>query len=173
MVLLLAYGAGFGHAIHAIFSGYGLKRIGLFSGRTSMQVGGQKAGTPIRMTLDDVDRIRTTVPLVTAITPQAFKDAVFQYETRSYSMSVGGFYPNVVSIRMLDLAEQPELLQLRARLLYSIGWVYDQQGRYDVAIKAHLDSLRLLDHMDFPQQDQAHLRALQIDKGRVLLQRLG
>jgi putative ABC transport system permease protein len=105
VVLLLAYGAGFGHAIHAIFSGYGLKRIGLFSGRTSMQVGGQKAGTPIRMTLDDVDRIRTTVPLVTAITPQAFKDAVFQYETRSYSMSVGGFYPNVVSIRMLDLAE--------------------------------------------------------------------
>src|SRR5436305_1456897 len=105
VVLLLAYGAGFGHAIHAIFSGYGLKRIGVFSGRTSMQVGGQKAGTPIRMTLDDVDRIRTTVPLVTAITPQAFKDAVFQYETRSYSMSVGGFYPNVISIRMLDLPE--------------------------------------------------------------------
>ena len=105
VVLLLAYGAGFGNAIHAIFSGFGLKRIGVFAGRTSLQAGGQKSGTQIRFTLDDVDRIRTMVPLVTAATPQMWKTSVFQFENRSYSMSVGGFYPNVQSIRNLDLAE--------------------------------------------------------------------
>jgi putative ABC transport system permease protein len=105
VVLLLAYGAGFGHAIHAIFSGYGLKRIGVRPGRTSMQVGGQKAGTQIRLTLEDIDRVRTMVPLATAITPQVWKDEVYQYENRSYSMGVGGFYPNVASIRMLDIGE--------------------------------------------------------------------
>src|SRR5689334_7580794 len=105
VVLLLAYGAGFGHAIHAIFSGFGLKRIGVFAGRTSMQVGGQKAGTPIRLTIDDLDRVRTMVPLVTGITPQAYKTEIYQYENRSYSMNVGGFYPNVTSIRMLEVGE--------------------------------------------------------------------
>jgi putative ABC transport system permease protein len=81
VVLLLAYGAGFGNAIHAIFSGFGLKRIAAFGGRTSLQVGGQKAGTQIRFTLDDVDRIRTMVPLVTAVTPQVMKTSVYQFET--------------------------------------------------------------------------------------------
>jgi putative ABC transport system permease protein len=105
VVLLLAYGAGFGNAIHTIFSNYGLKRIGAFGGRTSLQVGGQKAGTQIRMTIDDVERVRSVVPLITAISPQVWKDSVLQNENRSFNLTVGGFYPNVQSLRTLDLAE--------------------------------------------------------------------
>ena len=43
VVLLLAYGSGFGRAITTIFSHFGVKIIGVFPGRTSQQAGGQKA----------------------------------------------------------------------------------------------------------------------------------
>src|SRR5205823_7926585 len=49
VVLLLAYGAGFGRAINNIFSSFGTKIIGVFPGRTSVGAGGQKAGVPIRL----------------------------------------------------------------------------------------------------------------------------
>ena len=44
VVLLLAYGAGFGRAIQAIFAQWGTYLIGVFPGRTSEQAGGDKAG---------------------------------------------------------------------------------------------------------------------------------
>jgi putative ABC transport system permease protein len=148
VVLLLAYGAGFGNAIHAIFSGFGLKRIAAFGGRTSLQVGGQKAGTQVRFTLDDVDRIRAMVPLVTAVTPQVMKTSVYQFENRSYSMSVAGFYPNVQSIRMLDLEEgrffnADDLLQ-RARVIV-LGSEAKQRlfsGQNAVGESVRLDGIR-------------------------------
>ena len=64
VVLLLAYGAGFGRAIEIIFANWGTRIIGVFPGRTSQQAGGQKAGTKIKFTLDDVDRIVNAAPLV-------------------------------------------------------------------------------------------------------------
>ena len=48
VVLLLAYGAGFGRAIEVIFANWGTRIIGVFPGRTSQQAGGQKAGTQIQ-----------------------------------------------------------------------------------------------------------------------------
>ena len=57
VVLLLAYGAGFGRAIEAIFAQWGTQLIGVFPGRTSEQVGGSKAGVQVRLTQDDVDRL--------------------------------------------------------------------------------------------------------------------
>ena len=49
VVLLLAYGAGFGRAIEAIFAQWGTRLIGVFPGRTSEQVGGSKAGVQVRL----------------------------------------------------------------------------------------------------------------------------
>src|SRR5271163_3253383 len=48
VVLLLAYGAGFGRAIQAIFAQWGTHLIGVIPGRTSEQVGGSKAGVPVK-----------------------------------------------------------------------------------------------------------------------------
>ena len=62
VVLLLAYGNGFGRAIETIFAQWGTRIIGVFPGRTSQQAGGQKAGTQIRFTMDDVDRIVNAAP---------------------------------------------------------------------------------------------------------------
>src|SRR6266478_3112249 len=64
VVLLLAYGAGFGRAIRNIFSTFGMQIIGVFPGRTSLQAGGSKAGTQIRFTLEDVQHLQDLIPLV-------------------------------------------------------------------------------------------------------------
>src|ERR1700753_2350070 len=70
VVLLLAYGAGFGRAITVIFENWGTRIIGVFPARTSQQAGGQKAGTKIKFTTDDLARITAAAPLVNHITPE-------------------------------------------------------------------------------------------------------
>ena len=69
VVLLLAYGNGFGRAIETIFAQWGTRIIGVFPGRTSQQAGGQKAGTQIRFTIEDLDRDVNAAPLVRASSP--------------------------------------------------------------------------------------------------------
>lgn len=103
VVMLLAYGDGFGRAIANIFADFGTKLFIVIPGRSTMQAGGQKAGVTIRLTLDDVDLLTTNIPQITHITPSCGKEAMLQFDTRSYSMSVNGEYPNTVSIRALDL----------------------------------------------------------------------
>ena len=105
VVMLLAYGDGFGQAITNIFANFGTKLMILVPGRTSMQAGGQKAGAPIRFTMDDVDLLTTNLPQITHITPEASKQASIQYETRTFNFNVSGNYANVVSIRALKLAQ--------------------------------------------------------------------
>jgi len=103
VVLLLAYGNGFGRAIETIFASFGSRVMGVFPGRTSMQAGGNKAGVQIRFTEDDVQRLAQNVPQIVHISPEANNDANVQYEDRSYSFSVKGNYPNVQSVRRYDI----------------------------------------------------------------------
>lgn len=105
VVLLLAYGNGFGRACANIFANFGTKLMIMVPGRTSMQAGGQKAGAQVRFTLYDVDVLTTNIPQIAQITPEASKQANIQYETRTFNFNVTGNYPNVVSIRALKLAE--------------------------------------------------------------------
>src|SRR5947199_2646353 len=105
VVLLLAYGAGFGRAVRNIFSNFGMQIMGVFPGRTSLQAGGSKAGTEVRFTLEDVDRISTFVPLVRHISPDASLQANVQHENRSFQMPIDGFNSQGQSIRALKLEE--------------------------------------------------------------------
>src|ERR1700692_2165401 len=63
VVLLLAYGDGFGRAIQNIFESFGATAVGIFPGRTSQQAGGNKAGAQVRFTDADVELLRNVVPL--------------------------------------------------------------------------------------------------------------
>src|SRR5215470_8238742 len=92
VVILLAYGAGFGRALHAIFSG-----------RSSLQAGGMKAGTQTRFMLDDIQHIQDGVPLVRHISPEANLDATVQRENRSYTFPVGGYYSQIQYIRAIEV----------------------------------------------------------------------
>jgi len=105
VVMLLAYGDGFGRAVANIFKNFGTKLIIVIPGRSSMQAGGQKAGVPLRITLDDVDRLTTNIPQITHITPSCDKQATIQFDNRSFTMGVNGEYPNTFDIRALTLAQ--------------------------------------------------------------------
>jgi len=103
VVMLLAYGDGFSRACANIFANFGTRLMIVVPGRSTMQAGGQKAGEALRITLDDVDLLATNVPQITHITPSCGKQATVQYDTRSYTMTVNGEYPNTFSIRALSL----------------------------------------------------------------------
>jgi putative ABC transport system permease protein len=103
VVLLLAYGAGFGRAVEAIFAQWGTHMIGVFPGRTSEQIGGSKAGVQVRLTQDDVDRLDNAVPGLLRITPELDKDVPVQNEAHTYTWSVNGNRPNVNQILKLDV----------------------------------------------------------------------
>jgi putative ABC transport system permease protein len=105
VVMLLAYGNGFGQACENIFANFGTKLMVLVPGRSSMQAGGQKAGVPLRLTLDDVDLLSSNVPQIMRITPDVSKTCHIQYETRTYDFSVHGEYPAAISIRALSVAQ--------------------------------------------------------------------
>jgi putative ABC transport system permease protein len=103
VVMLLAYGDGFGAACANIFANFGTKLMILVPGRTSMQAGGQKAGAQVRFTLDDVDTLTTNIPQITHITPEVDKQCNVQFDTRTFTFDVTGDYPNVDAVRALKL----------------------------------------------------------------------
>lgn len=105
VVLLLAYGAGFGRAIQNIFAQWGTYLIGVFPGRTSEQVGGSKAGVEVRLTEDDVQRLAATVPGVMHISPAMFKQVNVASDTHQYSWEVNGYRAEIASILKLDIAQ--------------------------------------------------------------------
>jgi len=103
VVLLLAYGAGFSHAIEAIFAEWGTNLIGTFPGRTSEQAGGEKSGVRVRFTQEDVDRIAASVPGVIHVSPMVGRDVTVQNDLHSYSWPVNGVRSYFNEVFKLDL----------------------------------------------------------------------
>jgi putative ABC transport system permease protein len=104
VVLLLAYGDGFGRAIQAIFANFGATEVGIFPGRTSQQAGGSKAGVAIRFTEDDIDLIRNAAPLVRQLSRLSEMDATLQAGARSFSLPLKGVDPGIPQIWALSLS---------------------------------------------------------------------
>ncbi|MGC1371235.1 MAG: ABC transporter permease [Candidatus Sulfotelmatobacter sp.] len=105
VVLLLAYGTGFQNALMIAFRTFGGNLIGIFPGHTSLQAGGTKAGTQIRLTRDDLEYLRTEVPMLTRISPEVDKQSLVSFGTRSASYNVHGIYSSYVKIRALEVGE--------------------------------------------------------------------
>jgi putative ABC transport system permease protein len=74
VVVLLAYGEGFRTALDAGFRGaFSDGTVVVFPGQTSLQAGGERAGTRVRVTVDDVLTL-ADVPLVKAVSPEFMKE---------------------------------------------------------------------------------------------------
>jgi putative ABC transport system permease protein len=102
VVLLLAYGAGFSHAIQAIFAEWGTNTMGAFPGRTSEQAGGAKSGVQVRFTEDDVDRLAAGIPGIEHISPEVSKDVSVQNDLHTYTWAANGVRPAFQDIWKLD-----------------------------------------------------------------------
>ena len=103
VVMLLAYGDGFGQACANIFANFGTKVVIVVPGKTSMQAGGQKSGVAVRFTQEDVEALATNLPQITHITASVEKQANVQYENRDFTFPVSGNDPTVYDIRSLKL----------------------------------------------------------------------
>jgi putative ABC transport system permease protein len=120
VVLLLAYGAGFGQAFENIFAQFGTNMIGVFPGTTSEQAGGAKAGVPVRLTQDDVERIQESVPGILRVSPVMWKTVPVQNDLHTYTWEVNGIKPELQSIQKFEFSEGRSLseadLQQRAHV---------------------------------------------------------
>lgn len=106
VVLLLAYGEGFGRAIHNIWDSFGATAVGIYPGRTSQQEGGNKAGTAIRFTNDDIEVLRNVVPLARHVSRVAhFEGATVQNGSRTFTWQVTGVDPPMGDIWALNVDE--------------------------------------------------------------------
>jgi putative ABC transport system permease protein len=105
VVLLLAYGTGFQNALMIAFRTFGGNLVGVFPGHTSLQAGGTKAGTLIRLTRDDIEYLRAEVPMLTRISPEVDKQSLVAFGTRSGSYSIHGIYSDYEKIRALEIGE--------------------------------------------------------------------
>src|SRR5215467_3878097 len=107
VVILLAFGSGFERAIDVIFTSWGTDVIGAFPGRTSLQAGGAKAGSEIRLQVADVEYIRNEVPMIKGVTPIFDKQqgATIQHDTRTFTnLFLTGVYPVYQRIRGFGVA---------------------------------------------------------------------
>jgi len=105
VVLLLAYGNGFGDAIHHIFESFGATAVGVFPGRTSQQAGGNKAGVPVRFTSDDIELLRNVVPLIRHISREADRQSNVGYGARTYSLPIQANDAAIKDIWNLQVAD--------------------------------------------------------------------
>jgi putative ABC transport system permease protein len=105
VVLLLAYGNGFGTAIENIFQSFGATAVGIFPGRTSQQAGGNKAGVQIRFTNDDIELMRNNLPLCKHVVRMSALDSSVQNGNRTFTMPVNGLDPAIQDIWNLDIGQ--------------------------------------------------------------------
>ncbi|MGA9528024.1 MAG: ABC transporter permease [Terriglobales bacterium] len=126
VVILLAFGSGFERAIDLIFSSWGTDVIGAFPGRTSLQAGGAKAGSEVRLKVADVDYVRNEVPMAKGVTPVFDKQngVTIQHDSRTFTnLFLTGVYPVYERIRGFELArgrglsEQDELEHARVAVI--------------------------------------------------------
>ena len=126
VVILLAFGSGFEHAIDLIFSSWGTDVIGAFPGRTSLQAGGSKAGSEVKLKIADVEYIRNEVPMAKGVTPIFDKQngVTIQHDTRTFTnLFLTGVYPVYQRIRGFDVAsgrgldEQDEVEHARVAVI--------------------------------------------------------
>jgi putative ABC transport system permease protein len=105
LVLLLAFGEGLGGGIMEAVGNMGNNVIVLWPGQTSMQAGGQRAGRKIHYEYEDVEAIRTEVPIIRAVSAESVTDFGFKYGTRVVSIQTRGVEYPYASMRKIAAAD--------------------------------------------------------------------
>ena len=147
VVMLLAYGNGFGQACANIFANFGTKLVIVVPGQTSMQAGGQKAGIHVRFTQDDVETLLTNLPQISHITPSVDKQSSVQYDTRIFTWSVTGNDPSVFDVRSLKMDQgrfynlQDQIQRARVAVIGSEAKEKLFSGRNALGERIRLDGL--------------------------------
>ena len=105
LVLLLAFGEGLGGGIMAAVGNMGNNVIVLWPGQTSMQAGGQRAGRKIHYEYEDVEAIRSEVPIIKAVSAESVTDFGFKAGTRVVSIQTRGIEFPYAAMRKIQTSE--------------------------------------------------------------------
>jgi putative ABC transport system permease protein len=99
VVMLLAYGEGFNQALLAGFNGaFGDGVTVMFPGQTSLQAGGERAGTRVRFRMADAEAVGE-VPLVKAWSPEFWQEAPVAWGLEQGSYLIRGVAPDYAVMR--------------------------------------------------------------------------
>ena len=120
-VILYSYGEGFGLALRSSFQAVGQDLVLMFGGQTSKQAGGERAGHKIRLELEDVQAIRDTVPMVSAVSAEVMvRNTPVQRGSRQQNMSIRAVEPVYGKIRNMTMSAgrwiAPEDYQTKERV---------------------------------------------------------
>jgi putative ABC transport system permease protein len=99
VVMLLSYGNGFHRALQQGFANaFGAGVVIVWPGQTSMQAGGERAGRPVRLTIDDAKAV-AELPLVKFASPEMVRHMNVTYGQRESSYLVRGVAPEYGPMR--------------------------------------------------------------------------
>ncbi len=99
VVMLLSYGNGFHAALQRGFANaFGAGVTIVWPGQTSMQAGGERAGRPVRLTVDDAKAV-AELPLVKFASPEMVRHMNVTYGQREASYLVRGVAPEYGPMR--------------------------------------------------------------------------
>ena len=104
-LILMAYGTGFDSAVQTSVAATGQDLMIAWSGRTSLQVGGIRAGRRVRLSLHDAEVIKDSVPLVGAVSPEVYHSGLtLARGNQQVRFDVRGVWPEYRQIRNMSLA---------------------------------------------------------------------
>ncbi len=106
VVLLLAFGEGLGSSVVHAVGNMGNNVIVIWPGQTSMQAGGQRAGRSVHFEYEDVEAIRSEVPIIRAVSAESCSDFGYKIGTRVVSLTTRGVeFPYGQMRRLMNLED--------------------------------------------------------------------
>ena len=103
VVILLAYGAGFGRAITAIFSNFGMQMMGVFPGRRRCRQAGPRRACRCGSPSTTCSICRNRFRWSGTFRRKSSFQANVQHENRTQHFKVSGFTPAIVPVRALEV----------------------------------------------------------------------
>ena len=103
VVILSATGEGFRRGNQHVLEELGRNIAIVWGGRTSMQVGGERAGRAIFLTIDDVRALQRESSMIRVVSPEINRGASVKSLYNAASLQVHGIEPQYQDIRTIDI----------------------------------------------------------------------
>ncbi len=105
IVILSAMGEGFQRGNQAVLEELGKNIVVIRNGRTSLQVGGERAGRVIRLDIGDVYELRKKSRMIEYLSPELMRGAVsVKSAYNAASLQMSGIWPDFQTIRTIEVS---------------------------------------------------------------------
>jgi len=129
VVMLLAYGEGFNQALLTGFKGaFGDGVTVMFPGQTSLQAGGERAGTRVRLRMADAEAVGE-IPLVKAWSPEFWQEAPVAWGIKQGSYLIRAVAPDYAAMRSQKAASGRFLDREDVRLRRRVAFLGSEMAR--------------------------------------------